>query len=49
MFDGADGFLHTALRAVGGRESQEPPEDIFRELAIEKDRFPAEPIEGKWI
>lgn len=38
-----------ALRTVGERESQEPPEDIFRELAIEKDRFPAEPIEGKWI
>lgn len=38
-----------ALKTVGERESQEPPEDIFRELAIEKDRIPAEPIEGKWI
>ncbi|KAI6153777.1 hypothetical protein BKA82DRAFT_2734211 [Pisolithus tinctorius] len=38
-----------ALKTVGERESQEPTEEIFRELAIEKDHFPAEPIEGKWI
>ncbi|KAL4069790.1 hypothetical protein V8B97DRAFT_1969274 [Scleroderma yunnanense] len=37
------------LKEVGERESQEPTEDIFRELGMEKDAFPAEPIEGHWI
>ncbi|KIM70361.1 hypothetical protein SCLCIDRAFT_1207699 [Scleroderma citrinum Foug A] len=37
------------LKEVSERESQEPTEDIFRELGIEKDKFPAEPIEGQWI
>ncbi|KAG6333906.1 hypothetical protein ID866_5191 [Astraeus odoratus] len=37
------------LKEVGERESQALSEDIFRELAIEKDTFPVEPMEGRWI
>lgn len=37
------------LKEVSQRESQEPTEDIFKELGFEKDKFPAEPIKGQWI
>ncbi|KAF9244504.1 hypothetical protein BU15DRAFT_85886 [Melanogaster broomeanus] len=35
------------LKEVGERESQEHIEEVFRELAVDKDRFPAEPLEGQ--
>ncbi|KAF8846175.1 hypothetical protein BDN67DRAFT_918341 [Paxillus ammoniavirescens] len=38
-----------ALKEAGEMESQEPVEDVFRELAIDKDAIPAEPLEGHWI
>ncbi|KAH7885984.1 hypothetical protein F5I97DRAFT_1808732 [Phlebopus sp. FC_14] len=38
-----------ALKEAGEKESVEDVEDIFRELAADKDQFPAEPLEGHWI
>jgi len=40
---------YAVLKEVSQRESQEPTEDIFKELGFEKDKFPAEPIKGQWI
>ncbi|KAF9229058.1 hypothetical protein BS17DRAFT_742669 [Gyrodon lividus] len=34
---------------VGERESQEPVEDMFRDLAMDKNAFSAEPLKGHWI
>lgn len=49
MYYDTNEISHAVLKEVSERESQEPTEDIFRELGIEKDKFPAEPIEGQWI
>jgi hypothetical protein len=38
-----------ALEQVGRRESEELVDQIFKELALHKDRFPAEPLKGVWI
>ncbi|KAG2154622.1 hypothetical protein DEU56DRAFT_897708 [Suillus clintonianus] len=38
-----------ALEEVSRRESEEQVERIFKELAFDKDRFPAEPLKGEWI
>jgi hypothetical protein len=37
-----------ALEEVGRYESEEQVEQIFKELAFNKDRFPAEPLKGEW-
>lgn len=37
-----------ALEEVGRCESEERVEQIFKELAFNKDRFPAEPLKGEW-
>ncbi|KAG2159629.1 uncharacterized protein EDB93DRAFT_3642 [Suillus bovinus] len=37
-----------ALEEVSRRESEERVEQIFKELAFHKDRFPAEPLKGEW-
>ncbi|KIJ65033.1 hypothetical protein HYDPIDRAFT_89273 [Hydnomerulius pinastri MD-312] len=37
------------LKEAGERESQEPIDDVIRELAMDKDTFPAEPLGGQWI
>jgi len=38
-----------AMREAGQKEGEESAGDIFRELAFDKQTFPAEPLEGKWI
>ncbi|OAX44456.1 hypothetical protein K503DRAFT_678863 [Rhizopogon vinicolor AM-OR11-026] len=38
-----------ALEEVSRRESEELVDQIFNELALHKDRFPAEPLKGSWI
>ncbi|KAG2120654.1 uncharacterized protein F5147DRAFT_624119 [Suillus discolor] len=37
-----------ALEEVSRYESEERVEQIFKELAFNKDRFPAEPLKGEW-
>ena len=37
------------LKEAGETESHEAMKDVFRELAMDKEAFPAEPLKGKWI
>ncbi|KAH7930501.1 hypothetical protein BV22DRAFT_1101697 [Leucogyrophana mollusca] len=38
-----------ALREAVEKEAKEPTEDVFKELELDMDVFPAEPLEGDWI
>ncbi|EGO26872.1 hypothetical protein SERLADRAFT_464431 [Serpula lacrymans var. lacrymans S7.9] len=38
-----------ALQEAEENEGKEPVEDVFKELAMDKDVFPAEPLQGEWI
>jgi len=41
-------LMQLALEEVSRCESGERVEQIFKELAFHKDRFPAEPLKGEW-
>lgn len=38
-----------ALQELEEKESKEPQEQVFKELALDLEKFPAEPLEGEWI
>jgi hypothetical protein len=46
-----DRYLTTlpALKDVGENEGEESINDIFKELAMDAKKFPAEALEGSWI
>ena len=46
---GLDTQESIALKEAGETESHEAMKDVFRELAMDKEAFPAEPLKGKWI
>lgn len=41
-------YWSLALEEVSRYESEEQVEQIFKELAFNKDQFPAEPLKGEW-
>jgi hypothetical protein len=38
-----------ALKDVGENEGEESIDDVFKELAMDAKKFPAEALEGSWI
>lgn len=42
-------ILPSALQDIEEKESKESHERVFKELALDIESFPAEPLEGDWI
>ena len=39
---------HSALEEAGERESREAVEQIFKELALDSEAIPTDPLGGRW-
>lgn len=40
--------IYPALEEIEGKESRESVQEVFKELAMDSDRIPADPLGGHW-